>query len=334
MRIVFLFLFVFSSLTFAQKVFCYKKGVATNEVDPFMVLNGSECKGKYSVEYMEENGWKLKETQFVKKENKYDHFYFFEKKDENKIDINSFEPQSKVTKSFSFEQEELIINSVVNNTAKIDKKNLSIGQSGVIIHKNDMENIILSIAVVINSDNEGSIIKFIDKKIYDQDAIPDTNIKPSNGDVFILNHLYKSSLLIVPNNEAKQIIEEAYKEQLFIDEDYFAAYLKLEDESKPTKEMILKFCQENQLGTIFLVANGGLYIVDANTFSVLDKQQMILADPKEQLPFFSKIEPVKDSGDFFDLGINYNVFEEGYTLFKDEEEITYSKYYLKMLGKQ
>lgn len=332
MRIVFLFLFLFSSLSFAQKVFCYKKDMASNEADPFMALEGKECKGVHSVEYMESNGWKLSETKISKVKGKYTHFYLFEKKEPLKAESLSVE--SKKPALIDLSQKELTITMIDSETAKIAKGGLKIGQSGIIINKNEQEDIILGLASVVKSGKKESIIKIQDKNIFEQDAIPDTNLEPSNGDIFVLNHLYSSSLLLVPNNEAKQIIKDVYKNHFFIGEDFFAADMKLKEKKFPTKDLIVEFCRLNQIGSVFLVAGDTLFILDGMNFEILAMQDINLNDKKKQIPFFSKIKLI-DGDELFDFSLNFNfteILEDGYS-FIEKKKKDYDEYYLKMLGK-
>ena len=208
------------------------------------------------------------------------------------------------------------VSEVSDNKAKISIGDLIIGQSGVIIDKNSM---IIAIASVIKSDTKDSEIKFYKTTILKQDAVPRSNLDVANGDKLILNHLYGTSLAIVPNYESKKLLEKLYPNQIFLSEDFFASHLKLNDTPIPTQDDIQEFCNNQQIGTLFFVINQKLYIVDVITFKVLKVQNLNqnLKQDKIKVPFYSKIEEIKKG--FWDFG--------------DDNITDYNKYYRKMIGK-
>jgi len=202
--------------------------------------------------------------------------------------------------------------------AKIKIPNLKIGQSGVIVKNIGENSIIISQASIVKSTQDYSIIQFSDKEILLQDAIPTSNAKPQNGDDFILNHLYNTSLLIVPNLKAKTIVKELYPNQNFLNEDFFASHLKLIHTPLPKKETISNFAQSQQIGTIFIVVKNTLYILDSLTFKIIDTISIENNDNKTSVPFFTKIESIKQG--FWDFGA--------------EKIKNYNTYYLKLLEKK
>ncbi|MEA2017456.1 MAG: plasminogen-binding N-terminal domain-containing protein [Campylobacterota bacterium] len=202
------------------------------------------------------------------------------------------------------------IYDIETDTAKIDIVNLKIGQSGIVVHQTNKNKLILSQATITKSNSNYSIITFIQKDILLQDAIPTSKLKPSTNDKFILNHLYQTSLLIVPNIKAKKEILSLYKNQNFLDEDFFASYLKLVSQPTPTKKDITNFTHKQQIGTIFLVIKNNLYIVDALTFKVLDTIEIEINDETTKKPFLTKIDEITRG--FWDFGPdsieNYNEY--------------------------
>jgi hypothetical protein len=205
---------------------------------------------------------------------------------------------------------------VTAKTAKINISDLTVGQSGIILKEIDNNSIILSQAFVKKSNKTGSIIEFIDNKVLFQDAIVTSNLKPSNNDKFILNHLYNTSLLIVPNQKAKEAVKELYQNQNFLDEDFFAAHLKLKNTPIPTKKIITTFAQSQQIGTIFIVVKNNLYIIDSLTFKVINTHPIKNDDRTTIVPFLTKINDIKMT--IFNFGAN--------------EIEDYNLYYLKLLG--
>ena len=121
-------------------------------------------------------------------------------------------------------------------------------------------NIIIALATVSTIDNNHATVIIKQNNILTQDALPTTKFKVQNNDLFILNHLYNVSLLIVPNKQSKNIIKHNYSRQTFINEDFFASHLKLNETPIPTKKIIQDFCTNQQIGTIFIAVNNILYI--------------------------------------------------------------------------
>ncbi len=208
------------------------------------------------------------------------------------------------------------IYDIEKDQAKIDITNINIGQSGIIVHQDDKNSIIISQATVIKSNSEYSTIEFIEKDILLQEAIPTSKLKPTNGDKFILNHLYQTSLLIVPNTKAKKVIKILFSNQNFLDEDFFASYLKLISQPVPTKEDILNFTNKQQVGSIFLAVKNNLYIVDTLSFKVVDTIDIKIDDNRTSSPFLTKIDEI----------------ERGFWDFGPEKIEDYNKYYLKLLN--
>ncbi len=204
---------------------------------------------------------------------------------------------------------------VTPTTAKINITNLNTGHSGIIIKKIKNNTVIVTQAVIIKSNNKSSTLEFIDKDILPQKAIPTTKLIPENGDKFILNHLYKTSLLIVPNLKAKNNVKNLYPNQNFLNEDFFASHLKIIKQPIPEKETISKFAQSQQIGTIFIVIQNKLYILDSITFGIIDTVTLTYNDQSTNVPFLTKIKEI----------------EQGIWDFSDEKIEDYNTYYLKLL---
>jgi len=200
------------------------------------------------------------------------------------------------------------IYDVKNNTAKINIGNLTIGQSGIIIHKSIKNDLILANAVVIQSDQKIATIKFLDTASLKQDAIPTTNFKPANDDSFILNHLCKASISIIPNASTRKLVHTLYPSVSFISEDLFASYLKINNTPLPTKKDIQEFAKDQQLGTIFFVIDNNLYIVDTQSFKIIYNSKLKLNDKTIKVPFYSNIKDIETN--FWNFGAskieNYN----------------------------
>lgn len=186
------------------------------------------------------------------------------------------------------------ITNVTPSTATINIGNLKVGQSGIVRHRYENKKaIIISDAYVISSSKESSTIKFIPFLGLKQNAIPTTNRKPQNGDSFVLNYLYDSSLLIAPDSTSFRAVRLKFSKQNFQHSDMFGAYLKIEQQPLPSKEMIQNFAIQEDLGTIFMVIDNKIYILDTKTFIILDVRNLLYLHEEEQMPFYTRIENIE-----------------------------------------
>jgi hypothetical protein len=222
-----------------------------------------------------------------------------------------------------FEEKSTTLKDIFNKkSSTIAIGNLKLGQTGVVVHKySDDLQIIVSNAKVVISDENFSVIEFFKFEDLKQDAIATTKKEPQVGDEFILNFMYKNSLLIAPNFESFNQITKDFSSHRFIHPDIFAAKLKYENSLYPTKKEIQDFAIEQNLGTIFFLVENSLYIVDSKTFSILKKINFETnKESEKKLPFFTRVEDIRESL------INFNIKN----WFKEKE--SYDSHYKKILG--
>jgi len=309
-----LFLFSISSLV-AETTLCYKKDAKNDSLGKTILLNGGECQGKLSILSMEKKNWELSDTKIVKDNDIFNHIYIFNKEtkeDEITSTIStSASKYARTVKKIDLRSKKLEIYDLTNNKAKIKIANLKIGQSGVIVHNSSKaDSIIIAVAQVVDTNTEYSTIQIEKKSIVKQNAIPTSKHLASNGDTFVLNHIYSSSLLIVPNSKAKALVVLNYPNQKFLSEDFFASYLKVISTPVLNKEDIMNFAQSQQIGTLFIVIKNTLYIKDSISFKTIDKVSLNINDSNTQVPFYSKIQKIEkgllDFGD--DKIADYNLF--------------------------
>lgn len=204
------------------------------------------------------------------------------------------------------------------NEATIPVGNLVIGQSGIVVNDEIKDSkFIICYATIVSSQPNESIIKFDFREIIEQNAMPKTKLLPKDGDTFVLNHLYKNSMIIAPNFESLNETKKLYNDFNFLDSDLFAAYLKINNTPVPKKKDILNFAHQNDLGTVFIIENDKINIVDALSFSVIKTIPLKINDKNSASPFHTNIEDIKTS--------TLSFFEE-----KDIGE--YHSYYKKLLG--
>ena len=219
--------------------------------------------------------------------------------------------------AINLKEHKYTIENVEKNKALIHKGSLIVGQSGIVVHNfsND-KSIILSKATVISTNKENSIIKFINSDILKQDSLVTTTLKPQNGDDFILNNLYKVSLLIAPNYDAYKGMIYGLSNN-FIDSELFAGYLKINNTPVPKQKDFQDFMNKNNIGTLYIILKNKLYIIDALSFKTLISIDIKLKNTNTTTPFYTNIKEIKTS--MFDWT-------------SDEKIKDYNTYYSKLLG--
>ena len=333
---------------FAQTTICHKKEWTKPSSIEFISLDGGKCEAKYSLNQMKKKGWFIKDIKINTSGKGLDYIYYLT--DINPILIRKDQVANNMRlEKIDFRQTLLKVTQVTQDTAIINIGNLKIGQSGIIEHTyKDGNQIIVSSAYVMESNKKTSKIKFIPFLDLKQNAIPTSNRTVKNGDKFLLNYLYDFSLLIAPNNESFKLVRKKFRSNAFLHSDVFGAYLKFIYRPLPTKEIIQDFALSQNMGTVFIVLESNLYVVDTRTFTILDKRSLKYTQDEKQMPFYTRVE-----------GIKYSIFTEDYTKWLDlakkylgddtrtEDEIIYgdlatdkvkdpkldySEYYKKLLG--
>ncbi len=320
MKILLLCIVLISSL-FSKATMCYKDSIISSTIDKSIKLDGKECKGKLSASQMEANGWVIQYSQVMDDREKfYNHLYMFKKgssaQQPTQITIKEKNPITKA--SFNLLTKETSINNVKGSQATINIGNLKVGQSGVIVHtSNKRQSLIIANAIVKSTSTNQSILELSKPDNLTQSAMPTSKLKPQDGDTFVLNHLYNSSLLLVPNFEVSRAVHALFPKQNFLNPDLFAAYLKFESTPIPTQEDIQKFCKQSDIGTIFIVVENNLHILDTKTFKTLSVNSMYITDTTTKVPFFTKVQDIKKN--FWNFG--------------DKKITDYNNFYLSLINK-
>lgn len=138
----------------------------------------------------------------------------------------------------------------------------------------------------------------------------------------ILNYMYNSSLLIAPTLDSFQSVRENFKLNNFIHSDIFAAKLKVDHKPYPTKEDIQNFAIEQNLGTIFMVIENKVFIIDTKTFAILDSYAINYENAEAIMPFYTRVEEIEES--IFNLSY--------FDFFSGNKNLSYNDYYKKILG--
>ena len=310
---------LFSTNLMAQETICYKNNVDKPSMIEEVGLEGDVCKGKLTVNDMKNDGWDVLDIKITSNQNKFNYSYYFYK---NTNTIGSEVQTSSSNNSFSVKPIGTKLGAIQDNQSTINIGNLKVGQSGIVVHifEND-KRMIVSNAKVINSNSSNSIVEFFDFNDLKQEAIPTSLRKAETGDVLVLNYMYNSSLLIAPNQSSFQSVRDSFKTNNFIHSDIFAAKLKVDNNPYPTKEDIQQFAIEQNLGTIFLVVDRKIFVIDTKTFTILQRYAFNYQTTEMQMPFYTRVEEIE--GSVLDFTIPF---------IGEQKSDDYEEYYKRILG--
>ena len=333
---------------YAKDITCYKKDWAKPSTIESTPLQGDICEGKFSLKQMKQQGWFIKDIQIKPSKNGLDYSYVLT--DINPVSVTPTQVANNIKSKaqVSFDSNNIILNNVTGDKATIAIGNLKAGQSGIIQHKYDNgKTLIVSAAFVENSTATSSTIKFIPFMGLKQNAIPTSSRKPQDGDRFVLNYLYNESLLIAPNAESFRAVRKKFTQNNFVHSDVFGAYLKAHYEPTPSKDLIQEYALSQNMGTIFVVLDSFVYVVDAQTFIILSKKPLSYIPGDEQMPLYTRVQNIEKSI----LDFDWFSFDFLKAIFGDDErtederlygdlatdvskgsKTNYTAYYKEMLG--
>lgn len=307
----------------AKTTVCYKKDWTSPSTIETTALDGGECESKYSLEKMKEMGWSVLDIQIDSEQNNLSYQYLLTNDKIEAVKQNKqiqVQENTNTQKQLSFKAIGVKIENVENNKTTINVGNLIIGQSGVVIHIYDNDKrLIVANAEVIESNESTSVIKFSKFNDLIQDAIPTSNRTVEKNDILVLNYLYTASLLIAPDLDTFQTIRSNFKYNNFLHSDIFATKLKQDNMPYLTKKYIQKYAISQNLGTIFIVANQNIYVLDTKTLKVLTSYRISYDTKKAEMPFYTRVADIETSN--LDIEI-----------FSDKKDIPYDEYYKRMLG--
>ncbi len=311
-----------SNLTFAQETTCYKNEVEKPSLIEDVTLDGGICGGKLSLNQMKNDGWDILDIKITTTQNKFNYTYYFTKGENKKLSLNE-ETTTTSDKEFSIKPLGIKIDNIANNKSTINVGNLIVGQTGVVVHIFDNDKkLIVSNAKVISSNSTSSVVEFFKFEDLKQNAIPTSKREVVNNDMLILNYMYNSSLLITPTLDAFQTVRDNFKLNNFVHSDIFAARLKVDHNPYPTKEDIQNFAIEQNLGTIFMVIENRVYVIDTKTFTILANYSVSYEKNGSTMPFYTRIENIEEtifSWSYFDF-------------FSGKGSMSYNDYYKRILG--
>ncbi len=307
----------------AKTTVCFKKDWSSPSTIETAPLDGGACQSKYSLEQMKKMGWSILDIKIDSEQNNLSYQYLLtndRRIESNQVQQVQIQENTNTQRQLSFKPIGVKVDGVEDNKTTINVGNLIIGQSGVVIHIYDNDKrLIVANAEVIESNESTSVIKFSKFNDLVQNAIPTSNRNVEKNDILVLNYLYTASLLIAPDLDTFQTIRENFKYNNFLHSDIFATKLKQDNMPYLTKKYIQKYAISQNLGTIFIVANQNIYVLDTKTLKVLTSYKISYNAKKTEMPFYTRVTDIETSN--LDLEI-----------FSDRENLTYDQYYKKILG--
>jgi hypothetical protein len=305
-------LFISFSHAVTQKTMCYKQSIGIPSNIESKKFEGGECKGEKSIDDMKNEGWSIDNVKIMGS----DYIYILKKEATKEVSFDRVKKTQNTIK-LNFNEKSTAIYNVKENSAYIKIGNLKVGQSGIITHKSsDGTSIILANAIVVDTNKNESKIEFEYFSDIVQTALPKSNLKVTNSDIFVLNHLYNTSIIVAPNSESFRNVRKIFRNINFLHTDIFSSDLKRENIEKPEPEHFKIFCKYQNISTIFFVIKNRVYIVDAKSFKILQSHRIYYKSEEAQLPFYTRVE-------FKTFGF--------FSFFKSEVE-NYNSYYSNMLG--
>jgi len=158
------------------------------------------------------------------------------------------------------------------------KSDIQKGKTGIVLCPYEGKNIICASCVSLGK-NKAKL------EIYDNlknraFALPVVYPKVNNEVIFGKN--YNRIMIIAPNQITYLKLKEKFKNLTIVPVDTFAAFL----DDLPEKKDFLDFAKKMDIG-LYIFALDKLYIVDSNSFYVINKEDLKLDNKKFKLPFYS-----------------------------------------------
>ena len=300
-----------------EKTLCYKSAVSTSSKNiENELFEGGECQGIKSITDMKKEGWSVSKKRTTNEE----YIYILHRTE------GSVQKASVRNIKLDFKERSDRVYNVTDETAEVKIPGLQSGQSGIIVHTHpNGSQMVLANAVVTSSMGDSSQLKFEYFDDVIQTALPKSNLKVKEGDKFILNHLYSTSIIIAPNSESFRNVRKMFRDVNFLHADIFSADLKREGVEKPDIDHFKIFCKYQNIGTLFFVIDDMVHIVDAKSFNILESYLIDYSITEVALPFYTRVDISSSMASIKSL--YSSIFNLGAT-----EVDNYNAYYSDMLG--
>lgn len=215
----------------------------------------------------------------------------------------------------------LTILSVDTNKKTLSLKNegkseVSVGESGIIVHKIGA-GIISNSVVITQVDGDKISATYEPFTLLEQKYLPTPVVKPKEGDEVILRNFYARGFIAAPNQKVYESIKAMFPNVHFASSDLMIADIGGKGILDPSKKAFKEMCKIYSVGLLAIYASNGVNLLDCQSFQILERQSLDNPEPKEMMyPFFARVE-AKSFWDWIKRKRNY--FEEYDKLIKSIE---------------
>lgn len=206
----------------------------------------------------------------------------------------------------------LTITSVDANKKTLSLKNegkseVSVGESGIIVHKIGA-GIISNSVVITQVDGDQIRATYEPFTLLEQKYLPTPIVKPKEGDEVILRSFYARGFIAAPNQKVYESIKAMFPKVYFVSSDLMIADVGGKGILDPSKKAFQEMCKIYSVGLIAIYASNGVNLLDCQSFQILERQSLENPSPQEMMyPFFARVE-AKSFWDWIKRKRNY--FEE------------------------
>lgn len=194
---------------------------------------------------------------------------------------------------FAFELQNIISINIPkqddSNSIKIPSMDLKVGESGIVSRNVNDNEFIIANALVADISDGVATLEISDFNQMNEKYMPKPLGKVSEGDKVIFRMLYDKAILIAPNQNAYQEITAQFGNIDFLHSDVFAVFLAKDSEDLPKAEDFSRFCDEFDLGLVFIALENRIDILNCKSFKRLDSASFSLKDSAISKPFFTRL---------------------------------------------
>lgn len=194
------------------------------------------------------------------------------------------------------------VDSVQKDSIVFDAGDLQVGESGVVLTKNQTHTIIIAKAIIESIQDGRANARVESFDTIEQHYLPTPINAPQVGDEVLFRSFYNRAFVIAPNQESYQFVIRNNPQIHFMHIDLFAAYLQQESLNDPKPQHFRDFCPKYSIGLVFVIDSQHTNVFDCQSFVLLETQS---PPPSEILhsststPFFSRISSGKPLGSRF-----------------------------------
>jgi hypothetical protein len=182
------------------------------------------------------------------------------------------------------------LDRVDGNRATILKGDLTLGISGVVIHKYDeTHKAIVATAQVIESNSSQSTLLLSNFNAIENTSLPNIKTVPQKGDTLFLGQLYNRVLPIVPNQATFQKVKDSFPKFMIVHPDIFAVELSKEREPLPKVEDFQNLCKNMNIGLIMFVFKDSSDFIDCYSWKRVYHTDFSYIEGEVVEPFYNRV---------------------------------------------